>query len=158
MTTRDPRTGRFVRPVPEVDDESAFDPMADSIEDIDNVSGAPPRTRSTDPGIHLPVTIWRRADHVSPSEAATRCWSRRTSKRVRSTAPRAHSSGTLRASMGSAGCCLAHVVGIDPLQARPAPSGGSDDFYQVQDGRPYRIACQPGDVFHVDHDGVLQPG
>jgi len=34
----------------------------------------------------------------------------------------------------------------------------ADGFYQVQDGKPYRIACSPGDVFHVDADGVLQPG
>lgn len=33
--------GRFVKPVPEVDAESRFDPMGDSIEDIGNVSGAP---------------------------------------------------------------------------------------------------------------------
>ena len=40
---RDPRTGRFAarRPVATVDAESRFDPMADSIEDISNVSGAP---------------------------------------------------------------------------------------------------------------------
>jgi hypothetical protein len=33
-----------------------------------------------------------------------------------------------------------------------------DGFYQIQDGRPYPIACKPDDVFHVDQDGVLQPG
>lgn len=38
---RDGRTGRFARrPVPGVDAESRFDPMGDSIEDVDNVSGA----------------------------------------------------------------------------------------------------------------------
>jgi len=39
---RDPKTGRYARrPVPDVDAESRFDPVADSIEDIGNVSGAP---------------------------------------------------------------------------------------------------------------------
>jgi hypothetical protein len=38
---RDPRTGRFARPVTNVDAESRFDPMADSIEDINDVSAAP---------------------------------------------------------------------------------------------------------------------
>lgn len=39
---RDPRTGRFAprRPVPDVDATSEFDPMGDSIEDIQNVSAA----------------------------------------------------------------------------------------------------------------------
>lgn len=39
---RDKVTGRFARrPVEGVDADSRFGPMADSIEDIDNVSGAP---------------------------------------------------------------------------------------------------------------------
>jgi hypothetical protein len=40
---RDPRTGRFAarRPVANLDAKSRFDPMGDSIEDIDNISGAP---------------------------------------------------------------------------------------------------------------------
>jgi len=40
---RDPKTGRFAvrRPVPDVDAESRFGPMGDSIEDIGNVSSAP---------------------------------------------------------------------------------------------------------------------
>jgi hypothetical protein len=41
MTSRDARTGRWTRVVPDVDAESRFDPVADSIEDIDNISGAP---------------------------------------------------------------------------------------------------------------------
>ena len=37
---RDQRTGRYARrPVPDVDVESRFDPMADAIEDIEDVSG-----------------------------------------------------------------------------------------------------------------------
>jgi hypothetical protein len=32
--------GRFARPVPDVDAESRFDPMGDSIEDIENVSAS----------------------------------------------------------------------------------------------------------------------
>lgn len=40
----------------------------------------------------------------------------------------------------------------------PATPALADGFYQVQDGKPYRIACKPGDVFHVDAHGVLQPG
>jgi len=39
---RDSKTGRFARrSVPDLDAESKFDPMADSIEDIEDVSGAP---------------------------------------------------------------------------------------------------------------------
>ena len=43
-----------------------------------------------------------------------------------------------------------------PKDATPATL--ADGFYEVQDGKPYRIACKPGDVFHVDGQGVLQPG
>jgi hypothetical protein len=39
---RDKVSGRFARrPVEDIDAESRFDPMADSVEDIDNVAGAP---------------------------------------------------------------------------------------------------------------------
>lgn len=53
---------------------------------------------------------------------------------------------------------------VSRVRATPATPNGAtpatlaDGFYQVQDGKPYRIACQPGDVFHVDDHGVLQPG
>ena len=39
-TTRDPRTGRFTRPVPGVDAGSRFNPMGNAIEDVDDVSAA----------------------------------------------------------------------------------------------------------------------
>lgn len=45
-----------------------------------------------------------------------------------------------------------------PPSATPATPSLADGFYQVQNGKPYRIACKPGDVFHVDAHGVLQPG
>lgn len=45
------------------------------------------------------------------------------------------------------------------LQERPALGTAlADGFYQVHGGKPYRIACEPGDVFHVDDDGALVPG
>jgi hypothetical protein len=48
-----------------------------------------------------------------------------------------------------------------PRTATPrtaTPASLADGFYQVQDGKPYRISCKPGDVFHVDDHGALQPG
>lgn len=51
-----------------------------------------------------------------------------------------------------------HVADHDRQHVEQHVASLPDGFYQVQDGRPYRIACQPGDVFQVDHDGVLQPG
>lgn len=48
---RNPKTGRFARPVPDVDATSAFGPMGDSIEDISNVSAADVR-----PGMSFPGT------------------------------------------------------------------------------------------------------
>lgn len=37
----------------------------------------------------------------------------------------------------------------------PDAAALADGFYQVENDVPYRIACNPGDSFHVDADGVL---
>jgi hypothetical protein len=49
MAIRNKVTGRFTRPVPGVDAESRFDPMADSVEDITNISAA-----DVPPGLEIP--------------------------------------------------------------------------------------------------------
>jgi transposase len=43
-------------------------------------------------------------------------------------------------------------------RVRATPATLADGFYQVQNGKPYRISCKAGDVFHVDDHGVFQPG
>jgi hypothetical protein len=72
---RDPVSGRFARrPVPDVDAESRFDPMGDSIEDIGNVSGAP-SANTIDHPRHAPA-----ADTLAgtgPSYGASRLRARR---------------------------------------------------------------------------------
>jgi hypothetical protein len=53
---------------------------------------------------------------------------------------------------------------VSRVRATPAtpesatPATLADGFYQVHGGKPYRIMCEPGDVFHVGDDGVLVPG
>lgn len=80
---RDPRTGRFAprRPVPDVNAESRFDPMADSIEDIEDVSAtdvrpgmsavrhAPEADQLAQGGQQTPVGI-RQATLVHPDDSS----------------------------------------------------------------------------------------
>jgi hypothetical protein len=75
---RDPRTGRFARPVANVDATSRFGPMGDSVEDIENVSAAdvmpgmsrPRHAPEADGGGWWPLHR-RIATLVPPDESAT---------------------------------------------------------------------------------------
>jgi hypothetical protein len=77
-----------------------------------------------------------------------------------------HPGVSLRAAARDLGVSYSWVSRVrSALQAQHVADHGTqhvaalpDGFYEVQDGKPYRIACKPGDVFHVDQDGVLQPG
>jgi hypothetical protein len=72
-----------------------------------------------------------------------------------------HPGVSVRAAARDLGVSYSTVSRVRATLATPksaTPATLADGFYQVQDGRPYRIACQAGDVFHVDQDGVLQPG
>lgn len=72
-----------------------------------------------------------------------------------------HPGVSVRAAARDLGVSYSTISRVRATLATPksaTPATLADGFYQVQDGKPYRIACQAGDVFHVDQDGVLQPG
>lgn len=72
-----------------------------------------------------------------------------------------HPGVSVRAAARDLGVSYSTVSRVRATPATPksaTPATLADGFYQVHDGSPFRIVCTPGDVFHVDQDGVLQPG